>query len=168
MRGGSLELHVHLEAAQFPVDLALAPVEPDGHQLQVQRLDGQRLWIQLSGKAVSRDDLEQGTVWVIRDISRRKELEAQLQRTMSEREAILNNAVVGIVLSVRRRHEWVNEKFAQMLGYPRQVLTGQGSDYLHPDTESWQRFGVEARAALIAAPLLDHRRDTSGRRPGHR
>ncbi|HYE40298.1 MAG TPA: PAS domain-containing sensor histidine kinase, partial [Ramlibacter sp.] len=53
------------------------------------------------------------------------------------------------VLSVKRRHEWVNEKFAQMLGYPRQVLTGMGSDYLHPDTESWQRFGVEARSALI-------------------
>lgn len=119
-------------------------------ELPVQRLDGIRLWIQLSGKAVSRDDLGQGTVWVIRDISRRKHLEEQLQRTMSEREAILNNAVVGIVLSVKRRHEWVNEKFAQMLGYPRQVLIGQGSDYLHPDTESWQRFGVEARAALIA------------------
>lgn len=69
---------------------------------------------------------------------------------MSEREAILNNAVVGIVLSVKRRHEWVNEKFAQMLGYPRQVLIGQGSDYLHPDTEAWQRFGVEARASLQA------------------
>ncbi|HEX7889802.1 MAG TPA: 7TM diverse intracellular signaling domain-containing protein [Ramlibacter sp.] len=69
---------------------------------------------------------------------------------LREREAILNNAVVGIVLSVRRRHEWVNQKFADMLGYPRQVLIGQGSDYLHPDTESWQRFGVEARATLIA------------------
>jgi PAS domain S-box-containing protein len=57
---------------------------------------------------------------------------------------------VGIVLSVNRRHEWVNEKFAQMLGYPRQVLIGQPSDHLHPDDESWQRFGVEARASLIA------------------
>jgi PAS domain-containing protein len=36
------------------------------------------------------------------DITERKRLEAQLQRTMSEREAILNNAVVGIVLSVNR------------------------------------------------------------------
>src|SRR5678815_440276 len=98
---------------------------------------------------VSSDDLDQGTVWVIMDITRRKELEEQLHHTMSEREAILNNAVVGIVLSVKRRHEWVNEKFARMLGYPREVLIGQGSDYLHPDTESWQRFGVEARAALI-------------------
>jgi PAS domain S-box-containing protein len=84
------------------------------------------------------------------DIRRREELEEQLHHTMSEREAILNNAVVGIVLSVKRRHEWVNEKFAQMLGYPRQVLIGLGSDYLHPDMESWERFGVEARTALIA------------------
>ena len=50
--------------------------------------------------------------------------QARLRTTMSEREAILNNAVVGIVLSIHRRHEWVNEKFAQMLGYPRQILIG--------------------------------------------
>lgn len=119
-------------------------------ELEVQRLDKTRLWIQLTGKAVGHDARKNGTVWIIRDISRRKDLEEQLQRTMREREAILNNAVVGIVLSVKRRHEWVNQKFADMLGYPRQVLTGQASDYLHPDTASWQRFGVEARAVLIA------------------
>lgn len=119
-------------------------------ELPVQQFDGTRIWILLSGKAVSGSNLAQGTVWVIMDITRRKELEEQLQRSMSEREAILNNAVVGIVLSVKRRHEWVNEKFAQMLGYPRQILIGQSSDYIHPDQESWERFGVEARAALIA------------------
>jgi PAS domain S-box-containing protein len=119
-------------------------------ELEVQRADRTRLWIQLSGKAVGHDARAHGTVWIIRDVTRRKDLEAQLQRTMREREAILNNAVVGIVLSVKRRHEWVNQKFAEMMGYPRQVLVGQGSDYLHPDTESWQRFGVVARAALAA------------------
>ncbi|MES1265428.1 MAG: ATP-binding protein, partial [Variovorax sp.] len=92
----------------------------------------------------------QGTVWVLMDITERKELAEQLAKTTSEREAILNNALVGIVLSVNRRHEWVNEKFAQMLGYPRQVLIGQGSDYIHPDQDSWERFGEEARATLIA------------------
>jgi PAS domain S-box-containing protein len=124
-------------------------------EIPVQQYDGTRIWILLSGKAVSKSDLAQGTVWVIMDITRRKELEEQLQRSMSEREAILNNAVVGIVLSVKRRHEWVNEKFAQMLGYPRQILIGQTSDYIHPDQESWERFGVEARAALIEKGSYD-------------
>ncbi|MEJ5989282.1 7TM diverse intracellular signaling domain-containing protein [Ramlibacter sp. PS3R-8] len=131
------------------VAAATARGEVYERELPVQRLDGTRLWIQLSGKAVGGDVLNQGTVWVIRDVTRRKDLEERLQHTMSEREAILNNAVVGIVLSVRRRHEWVNEKFARMLGYPREVLTGQGSEYLHPDTESWERFGAQARQALI-------------------
>jgi len=117
-------------------------------ELQMRRNDGILIWVSLSGKAVGRD-LSQGTVWVIMDITQRKRLEEQLQKTSSEREAILNSALVGIVLSVARRHEWVNEKFAQMLGYPRQVLIGQPSDYLHPDDESWERFGAEARAALV-------------------
>ena len=119
-------------------------------ELEMRRTDGSPLWVLLSGKAVSDDDLAQGTVWVIMNITQRKRLEQQLQDTDSEREAILNNALVGIVLSVQRRHEWVNEKFAQMLGYPRQILIGQSSQYIHPDVETWERFGVEARATLIA------------------
>lgn len=50
------------------------------------------------------------------NITRREELKEQLQMTMSEREAILNNTVAGILLSVNRRQEWANQKFAHMLG----------------------------------------------------
>jgi len=75
--------------------------------------------------------------------------QARVREVLDEREAILNNAVVGIVLSVNRKHEWVNEKFAQMLGHPREVLIGLSSVYIHPDEKAWLRFGVEARAALI-------------------
>ncbi len=130
---------------------AVARGEAFERELQVQRFDGTRIWIQLSGKAVNGRDLSGGTVWVIMDISQRMQLQEQLRVTMSEREAILNNAVVGIVLSVRRQHEWVNEKFARMLGYPRQVLIGLSSSHLHPDEAEWERFGREARAALVGA-----------------
>jgi PAS domain S-box-containing protein len=61
-------------------------------EMQVQQFDGTLIWVSLSGKAVSERDLSQGTVWVIINITQRKELEAQLVRTMSEREAILNSA----------------------------------------------------------------------------
>jgi PAS domain S-box-containing protein len=118
-------------------------------EIQVQQFDGTRIWVSLSGKSVSECDLSQGTVWVIINISRRKELEAQLVRTSSEREAILNSALVGIVLSVNRRHEWVNEKFAQIMGSPREALIGQPSSYIHPDLATWEQFGKEARQTLI-------------------
>ncbi len=119
-------------------------------EMQMRRHDGVPIWVLLSGKAVNRDDLTQGTVWVIMNITERKELEERLQKSSSEREAILNSALVGIVLSVNRTHEWVNEKFAQMLGYPRQVLIGQTSLYIHKDEQAWATFGEEARRALIA------------------
>lgn len=73
----------------------------------------------------------------------------QLQATSSEREAMLNNALVGIVLSVARHHQWVNEKFAQMMGFSPAELMGRSSRYIHPDEESWERFGRVARASLI-------------------
>lgn len=137
---------------------AVARGETFERELQVQRFDGSRIWIHLSGKAVNGRDLSGGTVWVIMDITQRKQLQEQLRVTMSEREAILNNAVVGIVLSVNRQHEWVNEKFARMMGYPRQVLIGQSSRYLHADDSGWERFGDESHAALIAtnAYMCEH------------
>ncbi|WP_457280532.1 7TM diverse intracellular signaling domain-containing protein [Polaromonas sp. P5_D5] len=119
-------------------------------EIQVRQFDGTLIWVSLSGKSVAGRDLSQGTVWVIINITQRKELEAKLLRTSSEREAILNSALVGIVLSVNRRHEWVNEKFAQMIGGPREELMGQSSSYIHPDLATWEQFGKEARETLIA------------------
>ncbi len=119
-------------------------------EIQVRQFDGTLIWVSLSGKSVAERDLSQGTVWVIINITQRKELEAKLLRTSSEREAILNSALVGIVLSVNRRHEWVNEKFAQMIGSPREALMGQSSSYIHPDLATWEQFGKEARSTLIA------------------
>ncbi len=118
-------------------------------ELQMRKLDGTPIWVFLSGKAVSLGDLSQGTVWSIMDITRRKQLEDELQHTSSEREAILNTALVGIVLSVARRHVWVNHKFAQMLGQKREDLIGQTSAYIHVSVEEWERFGLLARAMLI-------------------
>jgi len=117
-------------------------------EIQVRQYDGTLIWISLSGKAVSPRDLSQGTVWVMMDITRRKELEAELVRTSSEREAILNSALVGIVLSVARKHEWVNEKFAEMMGYPRAELIGRSSMHLHVDVAAWEDFGRLARGEL--------------------
>ena len=99
-------------------------------ELLMRRLDGRMLWVSLSGKAVSPRDLGQGTVWGMMDISRRKELEDALARTSSEREAILNTALVGITYNVRRRIVWANDKCAEMTGYSPSALIGQDGSLL--------------------------------------
>lgn len=124
-------------------------------EIQMRQYDGTLIWTSLSGKAVSPRDMTQGTVWVMTDITRRKHLEAELLRTSSEREAILNSALVGIVLSVARKHEWVNDKFAEMVGYPREELIGHSSERLHTDSLAWESFGRIARQTLRASGTYD-------------
>ncbi len=132
-------------------------------ELRMRRLDGSTIWASLSGKAVNRFDLSQGTVWVVMDISRRKELESALLKTSSEREAILNTALVGIVLTVGRRHEWVNDKFAEMLGYSREELIGQSTARIHPDNDVWERVGDEQQQALLSHGSFTHERQLQRR-----
>lgn len=72
----------------------------------------------------------------------------RLRTELKDREAILDRMLVGIELCVARRHEWVNSKFAQMLGYSAEALIGQSTRAIHCDDASWERFGKESRAAL--------------------
>lgn len=90
------------------------------------------------------------TLTFFSDVTERKQAHEELQRASSEREAILHNALVGIVLSVDRHNQWVNDKFAEMVGYSREQLIGVPSAMLHPDREVWTQLGREQRAALVA------------------
>ena len=135
-------------------------------ELQMRRADGRLFWAHLSGKAVNPNDLAQGTVWAVLDIDQRKRLEEDLQRTSSEREAILQSTLVGIIYSKDRRHQWVNRTFADMVGYRQEELIGQPSRLHFPDEASWLRFGEEAYAVLgrgeaFSAEWLMVRRDGS-------
>lgn len=117
-------------------------------ELEMRRADGSRLWVYLSGKAVNLNDLTQGTVWVLVDISARKQLELDLQRTSSEREAILQSTVMGITFSIDRRHQWVNRTLAEMLGYSTDELIGQSSLMHFVDEQAWRELGEAAYPAL--------------------
>lgn len=122
-------------------------------EIQVKQLDGTLIWISLSGKAVVERDLAQGTVWVTVNITQRKLLEAELSKASSEREAILNSALIGIVLSVNRKHQWVNDKFLGMVGYSREELIGFTSVRIHPNRQSWEDFERIANDTLLASSV---------------
>lgn len=132
------------------VGACLARGEVFEAELQMRRQNGQLFWASVSCKAVDPRDASPATVWVITDVTRRKELEDALQKTSSEREAILNSALVGIVLSVGRAHQWVNARFAEMVGYSREELIGTPTRITHVSDAQWQATGVTARAALEA------------------
>jgi PAS domain S-box-containing protein len=126
----------------------LASGESFASELQMKRRDGSIFWCSLSGKAIDPSNLSAGSIWVLSDITVRRQLEDELSRTLTQREAILRSTLVGITFSVDRRHVWLNEKVAQMLGYCVDELTGQCSAIHFPDDRAWADFGAIAYAAL--------------------
>jgi PAS domain-containing protein len=77
----------------------------------------------------------------------RKELEAALARTSSEREAIFNSALVGISFNVDRRIQWVNDKYQEMTGYSREELVGKSSRMLYDDDATYRGRPGDPREA---------------------
>lgn len=51
-------------------------------EIQMRRLDGQLIWVSLSGQAVSPRDLSQGTVWTVLDITERKRAEEDIRAAL--------------------------------------------------------------------------------------
>ena len=79
-----------------------------------------------------------------------RQAQERLTNTLHEREAMLNSMVAGIALIVPGRIEWVNRRFAQMLGYPADALVGQSPQHLDADPDAWEDFRLAARAAIAA------------------
>jgi PAS domain S-box-containing protein len=122
---------------------------PFQQDLQMRKLDGTLFWVTATGKPVSALDKAQGTVWAVMDITPRKALEDALAKASSEREAIFNSALVGITFNVKRHMQWVNDKYVEMTGYPREMLVGSSTRIFYTDDEVHARDGKVTRETLI-------------------
>jgi PAS domain S-box-containing protein len=141
----SREEYIRIGAA---VSAAVRAGQAFDAELQMRRANGTLLWAHLSGRAVNQHDLGQGTVWVVRDINRSKELEEALRRKTAEQDAILQSTQIGITLSVNRHHQWINRTFADMMGFSEEELLGASSLVHFPDQASWEKIGREAYPVL--------------------
>ena len=122
---------------------------PNRYEVRALLANGDVLWLDIGVTMIPWGGAP-ATLTFFSDVTDRKKAHAELQRASSEREAILHNALVGIVLSVDRHNQWVNDKFAEMVGYSREELIGVPSAMLHPDHGVWEQLGREQRAALVA------------------
>ena len=116
----------------------------------MRRMDGSTFWAMLSGKAVNPGQSQEGTVWVVMDISERKALEKALQQTTVEREAILNNTLVGISFNRHRCVEWVNNKYLEMTGLTRDEVIGQSSRMFYASDDEYEEDGQAIHSGLLS------------------
>src|SRR2546423_832406 len=83
----------------------------------VRRQDGSGFWCRVSGRAVSPGDSSKGYVWLLEDITERKRADEALHRLLREQEAVLENALTGIIFVRERRIVRCNRRFEEIFGY---------------------------------------------------
>ncbi|MCD6042997.1 MAG: diguanylate cyclase/phosphodiesterase with sensor(s), partial [Burkholderiales bacterium] len=84
---------------------------------QRRRKDGSVFWTRAEGRAVDPQDPLKGSVWTVEDVTEQRRAEDELQRVLAEQQALLDNVVVGIVISRDRKLMRCNRRFEEMFGF---------------------------------------------------
>jgi diguanylate cyclase (GGDEF)-like protein/PAS domain S-box-containing protein len=108
---------------------------------------GSLVWLELSYSVAVSDGRSYG-ILVGRDVTERQRNEATVAALLAEKEALLDNALVGIVMVCDRRVVSCNRRFEEMFGYPPGALAGQSMRVLYPDDEVFALVGESAYGRL--------------------
>jgi diguanylate cyclase (GGDEF)-like protein/PAS domain S-box-containing protein len=110
--------------------------------------NGQCLWLDLRYRTAILDGRYYGIV-VARDVTERIENHQILTELLAEKEALLDNALVGLVWIRERCIVSCNKRFEEMFGFKHGEILGQSTLTLYQAEDSFTAFGTEAYRALI-------------------
>jgi len=94
-------------------------------ELQLRRGDGSLFWAYLSGRAVKADDLSRGTVWVVMDITKRRQLEIDLNKSEEHHRQVIDNVTECILVVQDGRIVFANPRVLQLTGLAQEELFAQ-------------------------------------------
>lgn len=107
------------------------------------------IWFELSYRIAILDGRHFG-VMVGRDITERKCHHEMVTALLAEKEALLDNALVGIALVKQRRFVSCNRRLEEILGYPADKIVGQSTRLLYSSEEAFATFGDDAYRCFAA------------------
>ncbi|MBC3872329.1 response regulator [Undibacterium flavidum] len=93
-------------------------------ELKMRRSDGTIFWVQFSGRAVNKNDLSYGTVWVVMDISARRQLEDDLHKSEYNYRLLIDNVTEGIIVVQNAQIAFANRIIQTLTGYSHDELIG--------------------------------------------
>jgi len=144
---------VHGDDSQLVLDNYMSRVRGESadasYEFRIIDKSGLTHWVHINAVAMEWED-RPATLNFLTDVTERHALQENLGRSLAEREVILKTAPVGISFASNRRHRWVNDAFAAMLGYDKSELVGQSSLMHFDSRDGWEAFGAEAYPALAA------------------
>ena len=77
-------------------------------------------------------------------------LNAELEQRVAEQDALLQNALVGIVMVRERKIVTCNRRFEEIFGYGNGELVGHPTSELYQDDSEYQRVGEESYVLLAS------------------
>src|SRR5438094_3674304 len=145
------------------------PILSSGRQLdlewEVRRKDGSTFLCRLIAKAIDADNTQQGTVWIVEDITERRRQADEVTRLLREQEAILGTASIGIVFVKQRRIVRCNRRYEEMYGYRPGEMDGQPTSILYAGGADFEQGGtvydVLSRGQTSRRIELRRRKDAS-------
>ncbi|MBF0474296.1 MAG: PAS domain S-box protein [Deltaproteobacteria bacterium] len=85
---------------------------------------------------------------IVEDITERKKAETELNRILTQHNAILENVPVGIGYAVNRQFIWINDRFNRIFGHTLEDLADVTSEVIYPTTDDYEETGKQAYQAL--------------------
>jgi PAS domain S-box-containing protein len=112
-------------------------------ELEMKKKDGSLFWCNLMGQAVNAVQSDEGSIWMLKDVTERKRAEQQLRDAMNYIQTIMRTSPIGII-TYKATGEAVsaNETIARIVGTTIETLERQN----FRDLESWQCSGLLAIA----------------------
>jgi diguanylate cyclase (GGDEF)-like protein/PAS domain S-box-containing protein len=103
--------------------------------IMMKKKDGSQVWCNLVGQAVNPENRDDGSIWIITDISERKKAEEDLHDSEKRFRNILDNAPIGMsVLTLDGKFILVNRSLCEILGYEKEELKKMTfQEVTHPD-----------------------------------
>lgn len=130
----------------------LRRMRPDGAQhvfnFRIRTFRGDIVWAEANAVQVEWQG-EPAMLAFIHDVTERRHLEAELRKTLAERETILERSMVGIgFLDAEGRLRWANRSMEQIFGVVLRDIVGRSLEPYYESREAYLTTGAAVSAAV--------------------
>ena len=127
----------------------LAQGLPYQAEIRLRQKDGALFWCRLSAKAVDPLRPQDGTIWIMEDVTEDRLIRDALEQSTAELRTIFDNAAVGI-LFVRNRHvQRCNRRLEEIFGWPSGELAGRSTRVFFADEDRYLALGTLAYDVIL-------------------
>jgi diguanylate cyclase (GGDEF)-like protein/PAS domain S-box-containing protein len=111
-------------------------------EIQLRRRDGMPIWCRIRAKAVDMSSREAGTIWILEDVT-------EARHALTEVQAIMTNASIGIFFTRDRTITRANSCFDRMFGYDEGETVGLSTRVLFVDEQAYLELGAMAYDVVL-------------------